>query len=138
MFRRNKFWFPPNFPISLWKICKSILLKVTLATILTFLRVILSFFLKFAKFENRVKYYLETFCLLKIFFFFLGSTKLSSSFCLVYVFEAIKTNFRLFFFTRDFTSIKSIKSLKNIYKQISNPLKHKTLNKQLFLDVLWA
>ena len=54
------------------------------------------------------------------------------------VVEVIRTNFRLFkiFLRENFTSIKSIKSKKNIkntYKRISNFLKHKTLNKQLSL-----
>ena len=54
------------------------------------------------------------------------------------IIEVIRTNFRLFkFFLREnFTSIKSIKSkksIKNIYKRISNFLKHKTLNKKLSL-----
>ena len=46
--------------------------------------------------------------------------------------EVIGTNFRLLFFflQENFTRIKSIK---NIYKRISDFLEHKTLNKQLSL-----
>ena len=50
--------------------------------------------------------------------------------------EVIRTNVKLFFFfflQENFISIKSKKSIKNIYKQISDFLKHKTLNKQLSL-----
>ena len=52
--------------------------------------------------------------------------------------EVIRTNFKLLFFfsQENFTNIKSIKSkknIKNIYKRISDFLKHKTLNKQLLL-----
>ena len=50
----------------------------------------------------------------------------------IMIVEVVRTNFRLllFFLQENFTSIKSIKS---IYKRISDFLKHKTLNKQLSL-----
>ena len=52
--------------------------------------------------------------------------------------EVIGTNFRLllYFLQENFISIKSKKNhkkQKNIYKRISDFLKHKTLNKQLSL-----
>ena len=50
----------------------------------------------------------------------------------IMIVEVVRTNFRLllFFLQGNFTSIKSIKI---IYKQISDILKHKMLNKQLSL-----